>query len=332
MDRHAIPYVPLHADDITKSADRLKVIILPNVGGLSDSQLQGIESFVAAGGSVIATGESSIATEYGDPRGDFALGKLFGVHRGDGGHGGEGPPDQNIETHERHSYLRLAPENRAGVYGSRDATAPAASGERHPILAGLDETDTLPFGGYLPVVKVDPDVEVLATFIPDFPIYPPETSWMREPRTNLAAITVKTSPTGGRLVWFVADLDRCFARDEQFEHALLLANAVRWALGDRARVTLSGGHGVITAELYSQEQRQVLHLNNRMQLSRIPGRQYDLVPIGPIEVRLRGGAGTSDRVVLRVAGKSVPARREGDQVVFTVDSILDHEVVEIPSR
>jgi hypothetical protein len=97
-------------------------------------------------------------------------------------------------------------------------------------------------------------------------------------------------------------------------------------------VTLSGGHGVITAELYSQEQRQVLHLNNRMQLSRIPGRQYDLVPIGPIEVRLRGGAGTSDRVVLRVAGKSVPARREGDQVVFTVDSILDHEVVEIPSR
>ncbi len=332
MDRHAIPYVPLHADDIAGAADRLKVIILPNVGGLSDAQIKGIESFVAAGGSVIATGESSIATEYGDQLGDFALGNLFGVHRGNGEHGGEGPVDPNIETHARHSYLRLAPENRAGVYGSRDATAPAPGGQRHAVLAGLDETDTLPFGGYLPVVKVDPGVEVLATFIRDFPIYPPETSWMREPRTDLAAITVKTSQAGGKLVWFVADLDRCFARDEQFEHALLLANAVRWALGNRAKVELSGGHGIITAELYSQEGRQVLHLNNRLQLSRVPGRQYDLVPIGPVEVRVRGGAGSPGQVNLRVAGRSVPARREGDQLVFTVDGILDHEVVEIPSR
>ena len=143
------------------------------------------------------------------------------------------PSSNNIETHARHSYLRLAPELRAGVYGSRDATAPAPEGKRHPILAGLEEADTLPFGGYLPVVSVDAGTEVLATFIPDFPIYPPETSWMREPRSDFAAITVRTAPSGGKLVWFVADLDRCFARDESFEHALLFENAVRWALGDR---------------------------------------------------------------------------------------------------
>src|SRR5690606_32258728 len=143
----------------------------------------------------------------------------------EGDHGGEDPADHNIETHARHSYLRLSPENRASVYGSHDASAPAPGGRRHALLAGLDETDTLPFGGYLPRVTVDPGVEVLATFIPDFPIYPPETSWMREPKTDIPAIVTKTSPAGGKLVWFVADLDRCFARDEQFEHALLLANA-----------------------------------------------------------------------------------------------------------
>src|SRR5690606_34621546 len=152
-----------------------------------------------------ATGETSTATQYGDPRGDFALAKLFGVHRAEGSHGGEGPPDQNLETHARHSYLRLLPENRASVYGSRDVTAPAKAGTRHPILAGLDDTDTLPFGGYLPVVSVDPGVEVLATFIPDFPIYPPETSWMREPKTDIPAIVAKAGPAGGKLVWFVAD-------------------------------------------------------------------------------------------------------------------------------
>ena len=117
---------------------------------------------------------------------------------------------------------------------------PRAEGQRHPILAGLEEADTLPFGGYLPVVSVDAGTEVLATFIPDFPIYPPETSWMREPRSDFAAITVRTAPSGGKLVWFVADLDRCFARDEAFEHALLFENAVRWALGDRLRVSLKG--------------------------------------------------------------------------------------------
>lgn len=331
MDRHAIPYVPLHADDIAKSSDRLSVIILPNVGGLSDSQIKGIEAFVVAGGSVIATGETSTANEWGDSRAELALGKLFGISRGVGSHGGEGPPDQNIETHARHSYLRLSPENRAGVYGSRDKTAPASGGKRHAILTGLDDTDTLPFGGNLPVVSVDSGVEVLATFIRDFPIYPPETSWMREPKSDIPAITVKASAAGGKLIWFVADLDRCFARDEQFEHALLLANAVRWALDGKDKVKLSGTHGIITAELYRQADRQVLHLNNRLLLSRIPGRQYDLVAIGPVEVKVRA-TGSPGTVNLRVARKSVPARREGDYLVFTVDGILDHEVVDIPSR
>ncbi|WEK03398.1 MAG: beta-galactosidase [Candidatus Devosia phytovorans] len=326
MDRHGIPYVPLHADDIASAIDRFSVIILPNVGGMSDEQIKGIETFVAAGGSVIATGETSIATQYGDPRGDFALASLFGVHRGQGEMGGEGPPDQNLETHARHSYLRLSPENRGSVYGSRDATAPAQTGERHAVLAGLDQTDTLPFGGFLPLVTVDADTQVLATYVPNFPIYPPETSWMREPYSDHAAITVRTSAAGGKLIWFVADLDRCFARDEQFEHALLLANAVKWSLGNKAKVTLKGTHGVITAELYQQGDRHVLHLNNRLLLSRTPGRQYDLVPIGPVEVRLRTKGSSVD---LRVAGKTVAATREGDELVFTVNEILDHEVAVI---
>lgn len=332
MDRHAIPYVPVHADDIAKSIDRFSVIIMPNVGGLSDSQIQGIEAFVAAGGSAIATGETSTANEWGDARAELALGRLFGVRRGEGSHGGEGPPDQNIETHARHSYLRLSPENRAGAYGSHDVTAPATHGPRHAILAGLDDTDTLPFGGYLPVMSADDGVEVLATFIRDFPIYPPETSWMREPKSDLPAITVKTSAAGGRLIWFVADLDRCFARDGNFEHALLLANAVRWSLGDKAKVELKGTHGVITAELYQQTARHVLHLNNHLLLSNTPGRQYDLIPIGPVEVRLRLSDAAPSQVNLRVGRKSIPARREGDQLVFEVDGILDHEVVEISSR
>lgn len=323
MDRAGIAYLPLHADDIATARDRVGVIVLPNIGALSDEQLAHIEAYVASGGSVIATGETSAASTYGDQRNDLALARLFGLHRGRGTHGGIGPIDPNIETSARHTYLRLSPENRINVYGPSDKTAPMQGKPRHPLFAGLEHTDTLPFGGLLPVMSVDDDVDVLATYIPDFPIFPPETSWMREPRTNLPAITVKTSPAGGKLIWFVADIDRCFARDESFEHGLLLANAVRWALGKTSKVHLSGTHGVITADLYQQGDRHILHLNNRLLLSRIPGRQYDLVPIGPVEVRVRTSASTVD---LRVGGKAVAATREGDELVFTVDQILDHEV------
>ncbi len=308
------------------------MLILPNFGTLSDEQLAHVRRFVDGGGSVIATSESTLYDVDGEARSDFALADLFGVHRQSGSHGAEDTISGNLETHARHTYLRLAPELRAGVYGPKDATAPAPAGARHPILKGLEAADTIPFGGYLPVVSVDADVEVLATFIPDFPIYPPETSWMREPKTDLPAITVKQAPSGGKLVWFVADLDRCFARDESFEHALLFANAIRWALGTSSKVTLSGTHGVITADLYEQPGKQILHLNNRLQLSRVPGRQYDLVPIGPVEVRLLVGAAAPSSVKLRVDGKSVPATKQGNELVFVVDQILDHEVVVIETN
>ena len=85
----------------------------------------------------------------------------------------------------------------------------------------------------------------------------------------------------------------------------------------------------MTADLYEQPGRHVLHLNNRLLLSRVPGRQYDLVPVGPIEVRLRPGAAAPESVRLRVAGTRVPACRDGDTLVFSVDRLLDHELVEI---
>ena len=328
LDRHAVPYVPLHADDIASAKQRFDVIILPNVGALSDAQLAHVRAFAAAGGSVIASGETSTANERGEARGGLALGDLFGVHRAEGHFGGTGDINPDMETWSRHTYLRLAPENRAHRYGPRDATAPAAEGVRSALLAGLEGTDSIPFGGLLPAMGVDADVEVLATFIPDFPIFPPETSWMREPRSDIPAITARKHPAGGLMVWLIADIDRCFARDENAEHAQIIVNAVRTALGGKARVTLGGTHGVITAELYRQGDRHVLHLNNRLLLSRVPGRQYDLVPIGPVEVRLNVGA-QAQTVDLRVAGKSVPARRDGDALVFSVDSILDHEVAVI---
>lgn len=329
LDKAGITFLPVHADDI--AAGRFGVLILPNLGAMSDAQVAVVAAFAATGGSVIATSDSSLCGAFGEPRDDFALGDLFGVHRQAGSRGSQGQTDLNIEVFIRHTYLRLTPEMRAGVNGPNDATAPASGAERHPVLAGLEHADVIPFGGFLPVVRVDADVDVLATWVPEFPIFPPETSWMREPRTDLPAITVRHTAAGAKLVWFVADIDRCFARDENAEHGMLIANAVRWALGERSLLSIAGGRECISPSLYVQGKRQVLHLNNRILTSRVPGRVTQLIPIGPVQVRLRiaPGAKPPAEVALRVSGQLIPARVEGGELVFAVDEVLDHEVAVI---
>jgi Hypothetical glycosyl hydrolase 6 len=330
LDKAGITYLPLHADDIAaKASGRFNVLILPNLAAMSDEQAAAVKAFAAGGGSVIATSESSLYDSFGNRRGDFALADLFGVRSKNASHGGQDAADPSIEVSTRHSYLRLAPELRASVPGPHDSTAPSKTGERHPVLAGLEQADTIPFGGFLPVVKVDDDVEVLATFVPDFPIFPPETSWMRQPYTDLPAMIVREASSGAKLIWLVADLDRCFARDENAEHALLIANAARWALADRSLLSVKGGGGFVSASLYRQESRQIIHLNNRVVTSRVPGRQSELIPIGPVEIRVRlqSGARAPSEAELRVSDRKVAARLDGTELVFQVDQILDHEVV-----
>ena len=73
----------------------------------------------------------------------------------------------------------LTPEVRALLDGPHIANEPAVNGKRHPILKGFEETDIIPFGGLLQPLRTDAHAEVLMTFIPQFPVYPPEKAYMR---------------------------------------------------------------------------------------------------------------------------------------------------------
>ena len=330
LDKAGITWLPVHADDVLKAKGRFKVLILANLAAMSDAQIHAVKAHADAGVSVIATSETSLFTEDGDRRDDFGLQDLFGIHRKNGAKGNIGPISGNIEISDRHTYLRLSPEIRKNVRGPNDETAPDANQKRHPIFNGLESTDTLPFGGFLPLVDVDKDVSVLSTYIPEFPIYPPETSWMRDPKTNLAAITVKEHASGAKLVWFVADIDRCFARDQSFEHALLISNAVQWMLDGKGYVSVHGGHGMISSTLYRQNNRYVLHLNNRLMTTKTPGRQNNLIPIGPIEIKvIKPKNSNAKEASLKVVGQQVAIRTEEDYFVMTVNEILDHELIVI---
>ena len=77
--RARIPYLPVHADHIDRDAAQFSILVLPNLGAMSDAQVDAVRRFVAGGGGLLATGESSRFNEWGDPRPDFALADLFGA-------------------------------------------------------------------------------------------------------------------------------------------------------------------------------------------------------------------------------------------------------------
>jgi hypothetical protein len=324
--RARIPYLPVHADHIGREGPRLSVLVLPNVAVLAEGQCLAIRRFVERGGSLVATGQTSLYTDGGEPRADFALADLFGAHLApDRRASVEADRRQAVET--AHSYLRLTPELRDGVYGPKVGTEPAVAAKRHPVLKGFDETDILPFGGRLGGVRAAEGAEVLATFIPPFPIYPPETSWMREPRTTIPGLIVRTAARGSRIAYLPADLDRRYGRDHLPDHGDLLANLVHWASGDTLPLTVQGP-GLIDCHLYRQQNRLILHLVNLTSAGTWRGPVEELIPVGPLRVQVRLPEGIrSSRMKLLVSQQRPSLTLEEGGAVFQLPTLLDHEVI-----
>ena len=98
--------------------DRYKLLILPNIAALSDAQCDQLRQYVARGGSIVATHETSLYDEWGVRRRDFGLGDLLGVKF-----------NGRLEGPMHNSYLRLETD--------------PATGKRHPILAGFEDTERI---------------------------------------------------------------------------------------------------------------------------------------------------------------------------------------------
>jgi len=331
MVRARIPYLPVNIDHLERDAGQLKVLVLSNYGAISDAQAGIIRDFVKRGGSLIATGQSTLFNEWGEPRPDFALADLLGVAGGKpinsaprigrGGGAGLGAAT------ERHTYLRLTPSMRAAAYGPKSPDMAAAGGPRHPILAGFDDTDILAFGSILtPSLKVNPGSQVLLTFIPEFVSTPPEEVIMRQASTDIPALVINES-SGGRVAFLPADIDRRFAADNMPDHGDLLANTVRWAAGDTLPLGVQGP-GLINCELYQQEGRMILHLVNLTSSGTWRAPAEELISVGPLRVSIRPPAGMNFKQArMLVSGGQAALTSDGGLVRFEVASVADHEVV-----
>ena len=325
MVRARIPYLPVHADHIDRDADQFSVLVLPNLALMTADQIAAVHRFVGKGGSLIATGESSLYDEWGDARADYALADLFGVHAPVSKE--KNIPAEKYAREAYHTYMRLTPELRSQMNGPHTSQEPKAGvGKRHPILKGFEETDILPYGGLLEPQRVDVGAEVLMTYIPQFPTYPPEKAYMRTAKTDIPAFIVRTAPGGGRIAFIPADLDKQYGHVNLPDHANLLANTIRWAAKDDLPLTVEGA-GLLDCHLYGQPGRLIMHVVNLTNAATWRQPLDELIAIGPFKLKVKLPVGVGGKCRSLVSGQAMGVKVTGGYATIEVKSILDHEVI-----
>jgi len=285
----------VHEKDLSpETLGRYRVLLIPNAAHLGDEACRRIRDHAAAGGSVLATFETSRYDEWGDRRSDLGLAELFGAHVGGDAVGPAG-----------NSYMRI---------------------ERpHPLTEGFEGTTLLP--GPENRLPVRASSAAILTVVPSYPAFPPEMVFPRTPRTDEPAVVLREQGRS-RVAYFPGDVDRTFWRSGSPDLGRLLVNAVRWLRGgDPPPVTVEG-EGVVEAFAWETEPGYALHLlnYNNPNMTRPFVRRF--YPVGPQKARFEVAAGrTLTRVQALRAGRALPFKQEGRSVAFEVPGVVDYEVV-----
>jgi len=289
------PFDYVHEDDLgPETLKKYAALLLPNVALLSDGQCRQVEDYVASGGSLLATFMTSLCDERGRRRGELGLAKLFGIATA--GHI-DGP-------HGNSSYARIV--------------------RNHEVLRGFEHTAILPGAEFrVPVQPADSEM-VLAVMWP-YPAFPPEMVYPRAEPAAEPAIVLRERGAS-RLVYIPGDIDRSFWRSGNPDLSRLIQNCVRWLVRDRAPVTVEG-EGVVEVFAWETEPGFALHLLNYTNPNMLRGWFTQTYPVGAQHVRAELPEGVrGSRVELLRAGTSVPLKRDGRFVEFTVPGVRDYEV------
>jgi hypothetical protein len=300
-----IPFEMVH-DRLLDAAhiDPFKVLIFPNIAALSIGQCAQIRDYVRRGGSIVATHETSLYDEWGERRADFGLADLFGASFGGA-----------IDARMQNSYLRLETD--------------PATGKRHPLLAGLDDTGRIINGVsrvHTKTIGAYPNPPL--TLIPSYPDLPMEEVFPRIPRTDIPEVYVREIGKG-RVVYFPWDIDRTFWEVLSVDHGKLLRNSVEWAANEAAPVTVTGP-GVLDVTIWQQASSLTVHLVNLTNPMMMKGPLREFLPTPPQKVRIRLAAGTKvKKVQLLVSGQVPHVEEANGSITLTIPSILDYEVIAI---
>ncbi len=299
-----IPFEMVH--DQLLDADHtggFQVLVFPNIAALSDGQCRQIREFVARGGGIVATYETSLYDEWGERRPDFGLADLYGAAF-----------DGSLDERMQNSYLRLETDPHTG--------------KRHPILAGLEDAGRIINGVSRVHTRALGDGHAPLTLIPSYPDLPMEEVFPRVPKTDIPELHARQAGRG-RVAYFPWDIDRTFWEVLAADHGKLLRNAVDWVANEPRPVTVTGP-GVLDVTVWRQQDSMTVHLVNLTNPMMMKGPVREFIPTPPQKVAVLLPPGSRARNVHLLVSESSPAVAETNGVVsLTVASILDHEVIAI---
>ena len=290
-------------NDRLMDAERLKpfkLLVLPNIAALSETQCDQLRQFVAGGGSLVASYETSLYDEEGKPRNNFGLADLFGVSY-----------DGAVEGPMQNSYLRLKSD--------------VATKQFHPVLKGLEDAYRIINGTHR--VKVSPKESFPSpvTLVPTYPDLPMEDVYPRVPDTDIREVYLKEIGKA-RVAYIPWDIDRSFWQILSKDHGKLLGNILRWALHEEPIVEVKGP-GVIDVTVWRQQHSMTVHLVNLTNPMMMKGPARELISINA-EVSFALPANTKPAAVhLLMSGKKPAYQIKNGRINLEVQGIMDHEII-----
>jgi len=275
---------------------KYRALLLPNVAMLSEKQCLQLSDYVRAGGSLMASFETSLYDENLKPRDEFGLAEIMGV-------------------------------SKAGAAVGTNGNAYSAHIEKpHAILEGFTETTW--FAGAQNRVPLKPVADAVATVVPGFVRYPPELAYPTQPHTDEAALVLRESGKS-RTVWIPGDVERTYWLTGHSDLLRLLLNAIRWVSHDE-RVVQVDGPGLMEVFCWETSPGYAVHLLNYNTPNAFHGWVENANALGPQHVTMRLPSGVHVKTVELLRSGQKPAFAFRGQVLqFTVPTMGDYEVAAI---
>ena len=298
--RFAFDYV--HEDRLDPERLRkYRALLLPNIAMLSDRQCQQIRDYVKAGGSIMASFETSLYDENMKRRADFGLADVFGISMAGDVIGTNGNP----------YYARIE---------KPDAM------QKHPLLGGFADTNWIAGAqNRLPLKPVD---NPLMTVVPGFVRYPPELAYPPAPHTTEPAVVLRETGSS-RVAWLPGDVERTFWVTGHGDLLRLLHNTLRWVTHDE-RVVRVDGEGLVEMFCWETDPGYAVHLLNYTNPDAQHGWLQSTFRIGPQTVSMKLPAGVRVKSVqLLRTGTSVQFGLANQLLHFTIPHVDDYEVAAI---
>jgi hypothetical protein len=289
----------VHEDKLApEDLAKYSALLLPNTALLSDEQCRQLRAYVDAGGSLLATFETSLYTERNQRRPDFGLADVFGIRKAG-----------DIVATVGNAYL-------------------ARIEKQHAILNGFSNTHWIPGAeNRIPVAPVDGPI---LTVVPGFVAYPPELSYPVQPHTDEPAVVLRQKGKS-RLAWFPGDIERTMWRSGHTDLARLLQNSIRWVAGANPPVTIEGD-GVIESFAWETQAGFAVHVLNYTNPAMHRGWLREFYPIGRQKVRMLLPPGRRvTRVQLLQAETDIPFTGGAGTIEFAIPRVLDYEVAALYS-